>query len=177
MSRPRPILIRYGSWHLFLMLDLTSHRKLSYKRISMRKSGDAEKILREQGARVTPQRVAILRAVGSSGSHPDADAVYRHVSRVHPHISRDTVYRTLSMMEEKGIIGSVLSVGNSKRYDPNTERHHHLVCIRCKKIVDFAAEEFDRLDPPPAMTEGFKVFRTTVQVEGVCDKCRDWKNM
>ena len=138
--------------------------------------GGAEKILREQGARVTPQRAAILRAVENSGSHPDADAVYRQVSVEFPHISRDTVYRTLSMMEEKNIIGSFLSVGNAKRYDPNTSRHHHLVCIRCKRILDFSAEEFDRLDPPAHMVSRFQVLRTTVQVEGVCEDCRNRKN-
>ncbi|MGE5248451.1 MAG: Fur family transcriptional regulator [Verrucomicrobiota bacterium] len=136
-----------------------------------RKRGDAERILRERGARVTPQRVAILRAVERSGSHPDADAVYRRVSIEHPHISRDTVYRTLSMMEEKKIIGSVLSVGNSKRYDPNVTTHHHLVCIRCKRILDFSSEAFDRLDPPAHTVSGFQVLRTTVQVEGVCGNC------
>jgi len=140
------------------------------------KRGEAERILREQGARVTPQRVAILRAVGSSGSHPDADAVYRQVSLEHPHISRDTVYRTLSMMEEKRIIGSVLSAGNAKRYDPNTSRHHHLLCVRCKKILDFSAEEFDRLEPPAHAVFRFQVLRTTVQVEGVCEECRNRKN-
>lgn len=143
----------------------------------MGKWGEAEKILRDQGARVTPQRVAILRAVESCGSHPDADAVYRHVCREYPHISRDTVYRTLSMMEEKGIIGSVLSFGNSKRYDPNTGRHHHLVCVRCRKILDFAAEEFDRLDPPAHMVSRFLVLRMNVQVEGVCEDCQNRKNV
>ena len=138
--------------------------------------GNAEKILREHGARVTPQRVAILRAVESTGSHPDADAVYRKVSREHPHISRDTVYRTLSMMEEKRIIGSVLSFGNAKRYDPNTARHHHLICIRCRTIFDFDAEKFDRLEPPVSMIERFKVFRTTVHVEGECDDCQKREN-
>ena len=140
------------------------------------KQGEAEKILRGRGARVTPQRVAILRAVESSGSHPDADVVYRHVCREYPHISRDTVYRTLSMMEEKKIIGAVLSVGNAKRYDPNTARHHHLVCVRCKKILDFSADAFDRLDPPGHMVAGFEVLRTTVQVEGVCEDCQKRKN-
>lgn len=137
------------------------------------KAGWAENVLREQGTRVTPQRVAILRAVKATGSHPDADAVHRHVSREHPHISRDTVYRTLTMMEEKKIIGSVLSFGNAKRYDPNTARHHHLICVRCKKILDFSADEFDRLNPPASMAEGFEILRTTVQVEGVCADCRN----
>jgi Fur family peroxide stress response transcriptional regulator len=138
-----------------------------------RKTGRAETILRAEGARVTPQRVAILRAVEATGSHPDADAVYRHVSREYPHISRDTVYRTLSMMEEKRIIGSVLFVGNAKRYDPVTVRHHHLICLRCRKIVDFSARKFDLLKAPSKAIGKFKVERTTVHVEGICDECRD----
>jgi Fur family peroxide stress response transcriptional regulator len=138
-----------------------------------RKTGRAETILREQGARVTPQRVAILRAVEVTGSHPDADAVYRHVSQEYPHISRDTVYRTLSMMEEKRIIGSVLFVGNAKRYDPITAKHHHLICLRCRKIIDFAARKFDHLEAPSKAIHHFKVVRTTVNVEGVCDECQN----
>lgn len=138
----------------------------------MNKKVEAEKILRERGTRVTPQRVAILRAVKGTGSHPDADAIYRHVSREHPHISRDTVYRTLSMMEEKKIIGSVLSFGNAKRYDSNTARHHHLICVRCRAIFDFHAEKFDRMEPPESGIGTFKVFRTTVHVEGECDECQ-----
>ena len=132
----------------------------------------AEKILHDQGARVTPQRVAILQAVESDGSHPDADAVYRAVYRKYPHISRDTVYRTLAMMEEKKIIGSILFVGNSKRFDPKTARHHHLVCIQCRRIFDFEEKKFDHLAPPTSAVERFKVVRTTVHVEGICDACQ-----
>jgi Fur family transcriptional regulator, peroxide stress response regulator len=132
----------------------------------------AEWVLREHGARVTPQRAAILRALEAMGSHPDADDVYRTVAREHPHISRDTVYRALSMMEEKGIIGSVLFVGNAKRYDPVTSRHHHLVCIRCRSIFDFEEKTFDHLVLPSSSAERFKVVRTMVHVEGICDACR-----
>ena len=137
-----------------------------------RNSERAEKILRDQGTRVTPQRVAILQAVERTGSHPDADAVYRSVSRKYPHVSRDTVYRTLAMMEEKKIIGSVLFVGNAKRYDPKTARHHHLVCVQCRRIFDFEEKRFDRLAPPPSAVERFKVVRITVHVEGICDACQ-----
>ncbi|NIS81971.1 MAG: transcriptional repressor [Anaerolineales bacterium] len=129
-------------------------------------------MLREKGARITPQRMAILRAVEICGSHPDADTIYRHVTATYPHISRDTVYRTLAFLEEKGIIGAVLFVGNSKRYDPNTETHHHLICIRCRKIIDFNSLPFDSLEPPPFTRESFQVLRTTVNVEGICEKCR-----
>jgi len=89
----------------------------------------------------------------------------------HSYISRDTVYRTLAMMEERGIIGSVLFVGNSKRYDPNIANHHHLVGLRCRKIVDFTAPLMDRLEPPPSTTRKFRVLRTTVHMEGICEEC------
>jgi Fur family peroxide stress response transcriptional regulator len=131
-----------------------------------------ELVLREKGVRITPQRMEILRAVAICGSHPNADAIYQRVSETQPQISRDTVYRTLAFFEEKGIIGAVLFVGNSKRYDPNTETHHHLICIRCRKIIDFTSPPFDRLDPPPFTSENFDVLRTTVNVEGICEKCR-----
>jgi Fur family peroxide stress response transcriptional regulator len=143
----------------------------------VKEEGRPETVFREQGARVTPQRVAILRAVESAGSHPDAESVYRRVSREYPHISRDTVYRTLAMMEERRIIGSVLFVGNSKRYDPNIGRHHHLICTKCRKIVDFSAPKFDRLAAPPSAIEGFRVLRTTVVVEAVCSECLKKKKM
>jgi Fur family peroxide stress response transcriptional regulator len=136
------------------------------------KEGSAEKTLRDRGARVTPQRVAILQAVASTGSHPDVDAVYRVVSRRYPRISRDTVYRTLSMMEEKRIIGSILFVGNAKRYDPVTSRHHHMVCTRCRSIFDFEEGKFDHLVPPSSSVGGFRVERTTVHVEGICAACQ-----
>jgi Fur family peroxide stress response transcriptional regulator len=137
-----------------------------------RNASRAEKVLREHGTRVTPQRVAILQAVESARSHPDVDAVYRVVSRKYPGISRDTVYRTLSMMEEKKIIGSILFVGNAKRYDPVTALHHHLVCIRCRSICDFEEKKFDHLAPPSSSVERFKVMRTTVHVEGICEACQ-----
>jgi Fur family peroxide stress response transcriptional regulator len=155
------------------MLDLDKIN--SYIIIMTKKKVGPEEVLRGQGARVTPQRVAILRAVENTGSHPDADAVYRHVTREYPHISRDTVYRTLSMMEEKKIIGSILFVGNAKRYDPNTSRHHHLVCIRCRKVMDFIEEKFDRLDPPASAVEKFRVLKITVHVEGFCAACQGRK--
>lgn len=159
---------------IFLLSEngLTTDRNLSYIRIMTRKDQWMEQVLREKGARITPQRMAILQAVAISGSHPDADAIYRNVTATHPHISRDTVYRTLAFFEEEGIIGAVLFVGNSKRYDPNTETHHHLICIRCRKIIDFTSLKFDRLEPPPFTRERFQVLRTSVNVEGICEKCQ-----
>jgi Fur family peroxide stress response transcriptional regulator len=137
-----------------------------------RNAGWAEELLREHGARVTPQRVAILRAVESARSHPDADGIYRVIARKYPNISRDTVYRTLSMMEEKRIIGAILFVGNAKRYDPITALHHHLVCIRCRRIFDFEEKKFNHLVPPASSVGSFKVERTTVHVEGICEACQ-----
>jgi len=138
----------------------------------LRKYGRVEEILRDHGTKVTPKRVAILQAVGGARSHPDVDAIYRVVSRGYPNISRDTIYRTLSMMEEKKIIGSILFVGNAKRYDPVTAQHHHLVCIRCRTNFDFEEKKFDHLAPPSSSVKKFKVVRTTVHVEGICDACQ-----
>jgi Fur family peroxide stress response transcriptional regulator len=142
-----------------------------------RKKDEPIKILRDRGMRITPQRIAVLQAVEVAGNHPDAETVYQYVCGEYPRISRDTVYRILSVMEEEGIIGSVLNSGSSKRFDPNTGRHHHLICVRCKTIVDFTAKELDHHPPLPAAAKGFKILRTTVNVEVVCKKCLEGEKL
>src|SRR3990170_4764401 len=74
--------------------------------------------------------------------------------------------------EEKKIIGSVLFGGASKSYDPNTGKHHHLICLRCRRIIDFSSNQFDRIEVPSSAMERFTVVRTTVHVEGICDECQ-----
>ena len=139
----------------------------------VRTHGRVEEILRDHGTKVTPQRVAILRAVGSSRSHPDVDAVYRIVSKEYPNISRDTVYRTLAMMEEKKIIGSILFVGNAKRYDPKRPGTTTWSASGAGAFSISKRRSSTYLAPPFSSVERFKVVRTTVHVEGICEACQD----
>jgi Fur family peroxide stress response transcriptional regulator len=128
---------------------------------------------RERGLRITPQRIAVFETVAGLGSHPSAEEVYRRVSERIPNISFDTVHRTLRTFAELGIIEFVETVSGIKRYDPVTEQHHHLHCIRCGKILDFFHTDFDDLRIPAIVKKDFQVLRSRVSVSGICGECRE----
>src|SRR5229473_1175414 len=80
---------------------------------------------------VTPQRLAVLRALLESGDHPRADRIYARVRREHPRISLATVHRTLERLCDVGEARKVTPLHETARYDGNTRPHHHVVCVRC----------------------------------------------
>jgi Fur family peroxide stress response transcriptional regulator len=127
---------------------------------------------REARLKVTPQRMAVYQALMETDQHPSAEMVFRRVRQVYPNISLDTVNRTLLTLSEIGAAFIVEGSGDAKRFDANLGNHQHFRCIKCKKIVDFHHEPFDRITVPQSLTEGFTVLRTTVYIEGVCDQCR-----
>jgi len=105
-------------------------------------------------------------------THPTADAIYQIVKKEYPHISFDTVNRTLLTFSEIGIVDVVEIFGGAKRFDPNVESHHHLHCTRCGKVFDFYNRAYDNLKVPKAVDAQFKVVSKRVVLKGVCKKCR-----
>src|SRR5689334_17413991 len=91
---------------------------------------------RERKAPVTPQRLAIFRALLESAEHPDADAIHKRLKGAYPTLSLGTVYKTLEMLQSLGLARAVSSPGPTRRFDGNRHPHHHLVCTRCGKLVD-----------------------------------------
>jgi Fur family peroxide stress response transcriptional regulator len=128
---------------------------------------------RRKGLKVTPQRLAVYKTLVESTEHPSAEAVFRQVRKTLPNISMDTVNRTLLMLKEIGAAIIVPGSGGPKRFDGNLEPHHHLICMKCKKIIDFYHEPFDGIQVPQRVKEVFTVSRITVYLEGICDKCRE----
>jgi len=125
----------------------------------------------EVGLKITPQRTAVYQALVETYEHPSAEMICRRVRRRYPNISLDTVNRTLLTLNEIGAAFIVEGTGDAKRFDANLNDHQHFKCIRCKRIVDFHHEPFDRIAVPECLTDGFTVLRTTVYIEGVCDQC------
>ncbi len=91
---------------------------------------------RRGGLAVTPQRLAIIKALLDSGDHPRADAIYAAVRTLHPHISLATVHRTLETLCDIGEARKVTMLHDSARYDGNITPHHHVVCVKCRRIRD-----------------------------------------
>ncbi|MBN1392165.1 MAG: transcriptional repressor [Sedimentisphaerales bacterium] len=126
---------------------------------------------KQHNLNITPQRTAIYQQLVKAKNHPDSEDIYRKIKNIFPQISLDTVYRTLSKFAEIGLIHLVEGYGESKRYDPDTNNHHHFRCSRCNKIVDFQDENYDRLKVPKAFQKNFKVTNIKIVLEGMCDEC------
>ncbi len=123
------------------------------------------------GIRLTPQRLEILEEITSSRAHPSAEKVFRRVRPRMPTLSLDTVYRTLDRFERMGLISRVEVLDDQVRYDPVTEPHHHLVCVKCKGMQDFTWTAFDAMKPPPSAAEWGRTARRHVEIRGICARC------
>jgi Fur family peroxide stress response transcriptional regulator len=121
----------------------------------------------------------IFHEIIFSNDHPSAEQIYNNLKSKLPMISLDTVYRTLTTFENSGII-SKMSVSDSRgRYDSNLVPHHHLVCTRCKSIVDFYWPTFETIRVPSEAKKWGNIHSKQVEMRGICGDClkRDKKSM
>jgi Fur family peroxide stress response transcriptional regulator len=131
---------------------------------------------RTRGLKVTPQRVAIYKALIGTQEHPSAETLHRKIKKLYPRISLDTVNRTLLTLAEIDAASVVEGSGDVRRFDGRPEKHQHFKCIKCKRIVDFHHEAFDRVRVPADISKRFTILRKTVYLEGICDLCRRRQN-
>ena len=95
----------------------------------------------QAGVKMTHQRLEIFREVVSRDDHPDATSVFSGLQDRMPTVSMDTVYRTLAMLTDIGVISVLGARHESVRFDSNPEPHHHYVCTQCGAIRDFVSDE------------------------------------
>lgn len=147
-------------------------RMITPEQVQKRVTGFVE-ACRQQGIKATHQRTEILRELAGTEEHPDAETIYSRVRQRIPAISIDTVYRTLRMLEEKGVIARFGSKVERARFDANTARHHHFVCSGCGLVRDFYSDELDRFQAPAAVSEMGSVDSVYVELRGRCRACRE----
>jgi Fur family peroxide stress response transcriptional regulator len=131
--------------------------------------------LRLHGIAVTPQRLAVLASLQERHDHPSAEKIYREVRRQLPAISFNTVYKTLEILCQKGLIIKVNPLHEVARYDGVTVRHVHLACRRCQTIVDLywpqgGAQPADFVKEE---LQGFRVEHQSVTLWGLCLRCQE----
>lgn len=136
---------------------------------------DFETLCRKEKLKITPQRIAVYKALLSSEDHPTAEEVYRQVRQDLSNISLDTVNRTLHTLTEIGAAYVVEGTGQPRRYDGGLEDHQHFRCMKCGSIIDFHYEPFDDLHIPEQLGKECTVLRKTVYFEGVCNSCKQNK--
>lgn len=129
-------------------------------------------ICRREGVKATHQRTEILRELAGTEEHPDAETILERVRQSIPAISVDTIYRTLRLLEDKGVIARVGSIQDRTRFDANTDRHHHFVCTDCGMIGDFYSDAFDQFPVPREVSEMGSVEGVYVELRGICRKCK-----
>jgi Fur family transcriptional regulator, peroxide stress response regulator len=120
--------------------------------------------------RKTPQRLAIMKFLNGHISHPSAEDVYAAVKKQFPTLSLATVYNTLETLRERGEIVELGSDPAKRRFDTAAEPHHHLICVRCKKIVDIPGKFSPVLMAKEKM--GYQVIRSQVDFHGLCPHCQ-----
>jgi Fur family peroxide stress response transcriptional regulator len=130
-----------------------------------------EETVRRAGVKLTHQRLEIYREVAATGEHPDIETVYKNIRRKMPTISLDTVYRTLALFTDLGLLTTVRPRGERTRFDANTGVHHHFVCTSCGEMVDFEEPAFDTIGIPRAAARLGRVESRQVEFRGVCADC------
>lgn len=150
--------------------------KISTEELTRRVNGFKDG-LRRSGVKITHQRLEIFQELAKSLEHPDADKVHRSVRKHVPTISLDTVYRTLWLLLDLGLINTLGSSRERTRFDANIESHHHFVCSSCGMTRDFYSEELDTLKVQPFVKSLGHVETTLVEVRGICQTCIGKKNL
>ena len=123
------------------------------------------------GIAVTHQRQVIFETLSSMHGHPSPEAVYAKVKRQIPSISLATVYKNLKTFEEHGLVQELSPHHGSARFETNAAPHHHLVCLRCKTILDVPAGDVEPVRLKRRAPGGFHIKRYNVEMLGFCGEC------
>jgi Fur family peroxide stress response transcriptional regulator len=129
--------------------------------------------LREQGLRLTPQRLAVLKTVIGSQEHLSADEIYARLRVDYPMIGLATVYKTLSVLKEMGEIAVLNFDNQGARYDGSgLEPHPHFICKRCNAIIDLEEEALENLTLKIASKSGYQITDYRLDFFGICPNCQ-----
>lgn len=132
------------------------------------KGKDIEKLCLEKGMRMTDQRRVIARVLTESHDHPDVEEVYNRSTRVDHRISIATVYRTVRLFEEAGILERHDFRDGRSRYELLSEDHHdHLIDVDSGEVVEFQSEEVERLQDEIARKLGYRLVDHRMELYGV----------
>ncbi len=126
---------------------------------------------REAGLKVTHQRTEIYRQLVNQPDHPTAETLHKRLLATLPTISLDTVYRTLTTLEEHHLVARIQTAESQARFEAVSAPHHHLICSQCKRVVDFQWTVVDTLEPPDDVAQWGQIDSKTIVMYGVCNNC------
>ena len=125
----------------------------------------------DKGVKLTDQRKIVAKVMSESHDHPDVDELYNRVSKIDSKISIATVYRTVKLFEESGILTKHEFKGRKARYEELNEGHHdHLIDIKSGEIIEFVDDEIEKLQKKVAEKYGYKLVDHKLELYGVKEK-------
>jgi Fur family peroxide stress response transcriptional regulator len=128
--------------------------------------------LHEKGYKVTPQRLAICELALSSKNHPTADQIHQALLKKYPTVSLATVYQTLHLLTDVGLLQELGFSDKSSRYDPNVTPHINLICPKCGEICDYESKAVKELWSQIIGELKFKPIGQRLDLYRICDKCK-----
>lgn len=134
---------------------------------------DSESVMeaiRRAGLRVTPQRMAVAEYMETTHGHPSVEEVHQKIKTIHPMVSLSTVYNTLYLLREQGLVSEV-ATGSGSRYDGRSVPHINLVCERCGRIDDLEGQFVHDLLRSVAHSTEYEV-NQCFELRGRCGQCR-----
>ena len=125
----------------------------------------------QKGVRLTEQRKLVAQVMSNSEDHPDVDELHKRINKLDPKISIATVYRTVKLFEESGIVAKHDFKGNKARYEQSPQEHHdHLIDINTGEIIEFVNQDKEKLQKQVAEKLGYKLVDHRLELYGSKNK-------
>ena len=125
----------------------------------------------DKGVKLTEQRKVVAKVMSQSEDHPDVDELYKRVSQIDPKISIATVYRTVKLFEESGILAKHEFKGGKARYEELNESHHdHLIDVKTGEIIEFVDDDIEKLQKKVAEKYGYELVDHKLELYGINKK-------
>ena len=135
---------------------------------------DMSSRLSELGYRLTPQRLMVVQAVEAADSHISAEEIYLQIRAIYPHMNISTVYRTLELLSERGLVTETdMGDGRVRYHSIGKGHHHHLVCQKCGATIDVEESTLSPLWDEIGQRYHFEVDMKHLALFGLCSKCRE----
>ncbi|HTS75936.1 MAG TPA: transcriptional repressor [Bryobacteraceae bacterium] len=132
--------------------------------------------LRQRGVRLTRQRRLLLDLIDQSGKHLDAESLYRLAKEKDSRLNRVTVYRTLKLLKEGGLVDELdlMHYGGDQHYYETRlkQEHAHIICLRCGKVEEFFGEPLQKLRRQIEAHFGFQILLARTEIGGYCPHCQ-----
>jgi len=127
--------------------------------------------LREEGFRITPQRMAIVDYLLKTEDHPSAEHIHKTIKKRYPMVSLSTVYKTLDLLKEKKLV-SEIEVEGEARFDAHTDEHINLVCMNCGKIDDIDEDSLKEIQSRASRKSKYIIVKGSFELFGYCNNCK-----